>query len=81
MGARQRFVIPLSEYEAFRAWRQASERERESNQDSEAPGQEQGAFLTKLDAIREELRSSGYRFRTKEEIDAQLEAERESWEH
>ena len=39
-----------------------------------------GAFLTKLSAIRQDLRASGYRFRTKEEIDAQIQAERESWD-
>lgn len=39
-----------------------------------------GAFLTKLEAIRQALRASGHRFRTKEEIDAQIQAERESWE-
>jgi hypothetical protein len=39
-----------------------------------------GTFLSKLEAIRRDLRASGYRFRTKEEIDAQIQAERESWE-
>jgi hypothetical protein len=39
-----------------------------------------GTFLTKLEAIRQALRASGHRFRTKEEIDAQIQAERESWE-
>jgi hypothetical protein len=33
-----------------------------------------------LNAIRQSLRESGYRFRTKEEIDAQIRSERESWE-
>ena len=72
-------VIPLAEYEAFRAWREASEQERESIQDSEAIGQEQQAFSTQLDVIHNKLRTSGYRFRTKEEVDAQLETERENW--
>jgi hypothetical protein len=37
-------------------------------------------FLSKLEAIHQALRTSGYRPRTKEEIDAQVQAERESWE-
>jgi PHD/YefM family antitoxin component YafN of YafNO toxin-antitoxin module len=73
-------VIPLAEYEAFRAWRDASEQERESTQGFEALRQEPQAFLAKLNAIHDGLRTSGYRFGTKEEIDTQLEAERESWE-
>lgn len=68
-------VIPMAEYEAFRAWR-----ERDSAQDLQARKQEQQGFLTQLDAIRQVLRASGYRFRSKEEIDAQIEAERERWE-
>jgi hypothetical protein len=43
------------------------------------PG-EQGDLRDKLHAIREGLRASGYRFRTKAEIDAQIAAERDSWE-
>ena len=39
-----------------------------------------GAFLSILEAIRRDLRASGYRPRTREEIDAQIQAERESWE-
>jgi hypothetical protein len=42
--------------------------------------QPEGNFLAKLNAIRERLGASGYRFRTNEEIDAQIRAERESWE-
>ncbi len=38
------------------------------------------AFLTNLEAIHQALQASGYRPRTKEEIDAQIQAERESWE-
>jgi len=38
------------------------------------------AFLSKLRAIRQALRASGYRLRTGEEIDAQIQAERDSWE-
>ena len=33
----------------------------------------------KLRAIRQALRASGYRFRTQEEIDAQIQDERASW--
>jgi hypothetical protein len=40
-----------------------------------------GEFLGKLAAIRRALRSSGYQPRTKEEIDAELQAERSSWEN
>ena len=40
-----------------------------------------GTFLSKLQAIRQALRTSGYRPRTKVEIDAQIQAERESWEN
>ena len=40
-----------------------------------------GAFLGKLQAIRRALRASGYGPRTKAEIDAQIQAERESWEN
>ena len=39
-----------------------------------------GSFLAKLNTIRERLGASGYRFRTSEEIDAQIRAERESWD-
>lgn len=42
------------------------------------PGEE---FLSKLAAIRHALRSSGYQPRTKEEIDAELQTERSSWEN
>ena len=45
-----------------------------------ATAQSQQAFLSKLSAIRQRLRASGYRSRTKEEIDAQIQAVRESWE-
>lgn len=37
-------------------------------------------FLANLRLIRQKLRTSGYHFRTKEEIDAQIQAEREGWE-
>ncbi len=36
-------------------------------------------FLKNIQIIHETLQSSGYRARTKAEIDAQIEAERESW--
>ena len=39
-----------------------------------------GDLRAQLQVIRERLRASGYRFRTKAEIDAQIEAERNSWE-
>ena len=38
------------------------------------------AFVKKLDMIRETLQASGYQTRSKEEIDAQIRAERDSWE-
>jgi len=38
------------------------------------------AFLVKLLAIHQRMRESGYRSRSKEEIDAQIRAERDSWE-
>jgi hypothetical protein len=42
---------------------------------------EQGKLYSMiLSAIRQSLRASGYRSRTKEEIDAQILAEREGWE-
>ena len=37
-------------------------------------------FLNTLHAIRDKLAATGYQLRTKEEIDAQIRAERESWE-
>ena len=37
-------------------------------------------WLDKLYAIRHALRESGYRPRTREEIDAQIRNERESWD-
>jgi hypothetical protein len=40
-----------------------------------------GTFLSKLAAIRQQLKAQGHRFRSKEEIDAQIEAERASWEN
>ncbi|MBI1876640.1 MAG: hypothetical protein HYR94_00055 [Chloroflexi bacterium] len=45
-----------------------------------ATTQSQQAFLSKLSAIRQNLRASGYRSRTKKEIDAEIQAEREGWE-
>ena len=42
--------------------------------------QPDATFLSKLVEIHEALRASGYRSRTREEIDAQIEAERTSWE-
>jgi hypothetical protein len=45
------------------------------------PGHEPERDLrSQLGAIRERLRASGYRFRTKAEIDAQIAAERSSWD-
>jgi hypothetical protein len=37
-------------------------------------------WLAALNEIRQSLRESGYRFRSKEEIDAQVRAERAGWE-
>ncbi len=37
------------------------------------------SFQHNLQMIQETLQSSGYRRRTKEEIDAQIQAERDSW--
>jgi len=65
-------VIPLAEYQAFRAWQEAQQ------QGGRKP-REDGTFLPGLEAIRQRLQGSGYRRRTKEEVDAQIEAERESW--
>ena len=42
--------------------------------------QPDSTFLAKLNTLRKRLGASGYRFRTREEIDAQIRAERESWE-
>ena len=36
-------------------------------------------FLVKLEAIHQALRASGYRSRTRKQVDAQIQAERESW--
>jgi len=41
--------------------------------------QAEGDWLTKLKEIRQSLRESGYQSRDKEEIDAQIRSERESW--
>ena len=41
--------------------------------------QPQSQFLIKLEAIHQALRASGYQPRTKEQVDAQIQAERESW--
>jgi len=38
------------------------------------------SFLAKLEAIHQTLRASGYRPRTREQVDAQIQAERDSWE-
>ena len=38
------------------------------------------SWLEKLEEIRQALRQSGYRFRTREEIDAQIQIERDAWE-
>jgi hypothetical protein len=38
------------------------------------------SWLEKLEEIRQALRQSGYCFRTREEIDAQIQIERDSWE-
>jgi prevent-host-death family protein len=37
------------------------------------------SFLQDLKAIHQSLQKSGYRFRSKEDIDAQIQIERESW--
>ncbi len=44
-----------------------------------AETQPQSQFLVKLEAIHQVLRASGYQPRTKEQVDAQIQAERESW--
>ncbi|MCP4539488.1 MAG: hypothetical protein GY832_20320 [Chloroflexi bacterium] len=36
-------------------------------------------FRAKLETIHQALRASGYRPRTREQVDAQIQAERESW--
>jgi hypothetical protein len=43
-----------------------------------AETQPQPSFLTKLEAIHQALRASGYQLRTREQVDAQIQAERES---
>lgn len=69
-------VIPMAEYEAFQAWREAVQGD-EAQHWPPAPGQERPAFSARLGEIRQELQASGYRRRTRQEIDA----ERDSWEH
>ncbi len=44
-----------------------------------AETQAQAPFLVKLEAIHQTLRASGYSPRTREQVDAQIQAERESW--
>ncbi len=41
--------------------------------------QSKAPFLVKLEAIHQALRASGYRPRTKAQVDAEIQAERESW--
>ena len=41
--------------------------------------QAQSSFLVKLEAIHQALRAGGYQPRTKEQVDAQIQAERDSW--
>jgi hypothetical protein len=72
-------VIPMAEYRAFQDWQAMKEREKEQSQEPEASEQESQAFLDKVGAIRHALRAAGYRSRTRAEIDAQIETERESW--
>jgi hypothetical protein len=43
-------------------------------------GQYGREFISRLTAIREALYASGYRPRSRKEVDAQLETERTSWE-
>ena len=38
------------------------------------------SFVEKLKAIHQSLQESGYLFRTKAEVDAQIKAERDSWD-
>ena len=38
------------------------------------------SWLEKLEEIRQALRQSGYHFRTREEIDAQIQIERDAWD-
>ncbi len=38
------------------------------------------SWLEKLEEIRQALRQSGYHFRSREEIDAQIQIERDNWE-
>jgi hypothetical protein len=42
--------------------------------------QPSGDLRDRLNVIRETLHASGYHFRSRDEIDAQIQAERESWE-
>jgi prevent-host-death family protein len=42
--------------------------------------QPKSSFLQTLGEIHQRLEASGYKARTKQEIDAQLQAERKSWE-
>jgi len=45
------------------------------------PGEQmENVWLDTLHAIRESLRESGYRSRTREEIDEQIRSERASWD-
>lgn len=63
-------IISIEDYRLLRAIKQ--------NRSDEA--ENESSFPVKLKAIHEALAASGYRLRTKEEIDAQLEAERAGWE-
>ena len=42
--------------------------------------QSKAPFLARLEAIHQALRASGYRPHTREQVDAQIQAERASWE-
>ncbi len=63
-------IISIEDYRLLQSMKQ--------NQLAET--EHESSFPVKLKAIHQALAASGYRLRTKEEIDAQLEAERASWE-
>lgn len=52
----------------------------EAKQNYTASSEPGNAFVNKLTLIQETLQASGYQARSKEEVDAQVRAERESWE-
>ena len=67
-------AVAIISIEDFHLLQKVKQQQQQGNADQVA-----ASFLQDLKAIHQSLQESGHRFRSKEDIDAQIQIERESW--